>query len=98
MRDITANCGLAHANIDHVGIRFGDGDSANRSSLEESIRDVLPVLSTIGCLPDASTCRAKVKYLWVDWIACHRYHAPTAKGADGRRSSQPTGILLWLYR
>ena len=83
MGDITANRGLAHTDIDHVGIRFSDSESANRSAFEESIGDVLPVLPAIGGLPDSSTGGAEVEYLWVDWIACHSYHAPTAKGADG---------------
>src|SRR5260221_8211889 len=79
VRDIAANRCLAHANIDHIGIRFGDSDSANRSSFEESIRDVLPVLTTVGGLPDTSTSGAEVEYLWVDWIDCCSYHPTTSK-------------------
>ena len=42
MRDIAANGGLAHANIDHVGVGGRDGDAADRGALEIAIGDVLP--------------------------------------------------------
>src|SRR5262245_50774196 len=43
VRDIAADGGFAHTNVDHVRIGLRDGNGADGRTFEKSIRDVLPV-------------------------------------------------------
>jgi hypothetical protein len=61
VRDIPADAGLAHADVDHVRRRRRKGDRAHRGAFEVAVADVLPVDARVVRTPDASAGRAEVE-------------------------------------
>ena len=82
MRHITTDSRLTHTNIDHVGIRSRDGNRTNRCTFKVAVGHIFPEYTAIGGLPDATTRRAKIEYLWMHRVTSHRYDSPSAKRAD----------------
>src|SRR5258708_37148079 len=61
MGDVAANGRLAHADVDHVGVGWRDGDAADGGASEVAVGDVLPEEPSIRGLPDAATGGAAVE-------------------------------------
>ena len=61
VRDVAADAGLAHADVDHVGVGRRDGERADGGGLEEAVGDVLPVRAAVGGLPHAARAGAEVE-------------------------------------
>jgi hypothetical protein len=82
MRDVAANGGFTHADVDHIGVGGGDGDTADRGALEEAIGDVFPEETAVRSLPDAATCGAEIEGVAMAGIASDGDDTATAIGAD----------------
>src|SRR5579884_149427 len=82
MRHISTNSGLAHANINHVGIRIRDCDRAHRSTLKIAIGHVLPDDAAIRRLPDTASSRAEIEGLCIYRVACYSDHTTTSIWTD----------------
>src|SRR5690242_18566225 len=98
VRDIATNGCLTHTNIDDVGIGGRDSNRTNRCALKGAIGYIFPEDTTIGCFPDTTTRRTKIKYLWMHRVASHRHNPPPAKWADQAplKRVQQAGIDHWL--
>src|SRR5579875_847175 len=82
MRDVAANGCLAHANVDDVRVRGGDGYRANRGAFEKAIGDVFPDQAAIDGFPDTAARRAEIKYLRVLRVSADGDDAATAERTD----------------
>src|SRR5215467_5202939 len=69
MGDVAANGRLAHANVDHIGVGWRDGDPANGGAREGAVGDVLPEKTSVRGLPDAAAGGAEVEGVIVAGIA-----------------------------
>ena len=57
--DVAADARLAHADVDDVGVRFGDGDRADRRARDLAVGDRRPVRAAVGRLPEAAAGRRR---------------------------------------
>src|SRR6185503_17813482 len=79
VRHVAANRRLAHTDIDHVRIRIGNGDRADRAGAEHGvITDGFPVDAAVRRFPHTATGRAVVVNEWLRSYAGHCRRAPTA--------------------
>ncbi len=79
LHDIAAELGLAHADVDHVGIGGGDRDGADGRALELAIGDGPPGEAAVGGLPkSAAGCAEEIL----------ERPGGTAGGGDGAAASR----------
>ena len=74
--------GLAHAGIDHVGVRARHRDRTNSRGLQEAVGDAAPVEPAITGLPDAAGTGAEIEGHLVVEVAGHRHHTPATRRTD----------------
>ncbi len=77
MRDVAPDGGLAHADVEDVGIGRGDGDGADGRGGEKAVGDILPIRPAIGGLPDPTGAGPKVEGRVLGRMSRHRHHATT---------------------
>ena len=82
MRGIAADVRLAHADIDDVGVGFGNSDGAHRSGLELAVGDRHPVHAAIDGFPDSAAGGAEVVDIGLRGDARDSHHAAAAEWAD----------------
>ena len=80
--DVAADAGFAHADVDDVGIRLGDGDRADRGAGDQAVGDRRPLRAAIGRLPQAAADRAEVGFLRPSLDAGDRDRSAAAIRAD----------------
>ena len=61
VRRVAADGRLAHAGDDHVRVRLGDGDRADRGGLQELVGNRFPRAAAVGGLPQPAAGRAEVE-------------------------------------
>src|SRR5207247_10244687 len=81
-RQVSAQTGLAHADVDDGWIRLSDGDCADRPGAEEPVGDVAPGPARIFALPHAAAGGAHVIDQRLRGDTRHGSHASAAIGAD----------------
>ncbi len=74
--DVAAHRDLAHPGVDDVGVGLRDRDGAHRRRLEERVGHRTPCDAPVRCLPQPTTCGAKVVFV-----------RPTRAAGYGNRSS-----------
>ena len=62
LHDVAAQFGFAHADVDHVGIGFGDRHGADRRALQLTVGDRAPGQAAIGGLPQTAAGGAEVVF------------------------------------
>jgi hypothetical protein len=72
MGNVASNTGFTHSHVDYVGVRLSHSYCPDCGCFEETIRDVLPVCTTVGGFPHSSGTGAKVKH--------HRFFGVTGNG------------------
>src|SRR5882724_8644725 len=80
-RDVAADAGFTAADVNHIGIGFGDGDGADGRGgllLEEGI----PGVARVGGFPNASGDGAKIESVGLAGHAGYGNGASAAEGAD----------------
>ena len=60
LHDVAADAGLAHPDVDHVGVRLRHRHRADGARRELSVGDGLPRLAAVGRLPEPPADRAEV--------------------------------------
>ena len=80
--DVAADARLAHADVDHVGVRLGDGDGADRRTADLAVGDRRPGVARVDGLPQAAAHRAEVGVERTAFDAAHRNRSTAAVGAD----------------
>src|SRR5262249_13448569 len=81
VRDLRAHVGFAAADVDHVRVRGGDGDGADRCD-RLRIEDRQPGAAGVGRLPDAAADRAEVEGARLPRHAGHAVDAAAAERSD----------------
>jgi len=81
--DVAARTARAGADVDHVGVRRGDLDIADRGDVEKVVRYVVPADARIGRLPNAATAVAGEVGQWVTRNAGDRGRSAAAGKARG---------------
>ena len=80
--DVAADARLAHADVDDVGVRVGDGDGADRRALDLTVGDRRPRRAAVGRLPEPAADGAEVGLARPAFHAGHGNRAAAAVGAD----------------
>src|ERR1035437_3231469 len=62
LHDVAAQLGFAHADVDHVGVRFRHRHGAHRGTFQLPVGDRTPSEAAIGGLPEAAAGGAKVVF------------------------------------
>jgi hypothetical protein len=81
LRDVRTHVGLSGADVDHAGIRSGDGERADRAH-RHVVEDRLPGAAGVEALPDATVHRAEVVMVGLAGHTRDREHAPAAERPD----------------
>ena len=79
---IAADVGLAHADIDRVGVRFRNADRAHRSGFELAIGNRNPVGPSIVGSPYTAACPAEIVHARLRGHARDSHGAAASKRAD----------------
>ena len=82
MRNVDADGGFAHAGPDHIGVGFRDGHCADRRRLEEAVRDIEPVLTSISGLPDTTCTGSEVKNIVIFGVSGDGDDTTTTERSD----------------
>ena len=82
VRGVAADAGLAHADVDDVGVGAADLDGPDGARAEVAVGDVAPVRPAVLRLPDAAARAALVEDEIVRGVAGHAEHAAAARGSD----------------
>ena len=82
VRDVAADTPLAHAGVEHVGVRLADRDRPHRAGAELAVGHVRPRHAAVDALPDAAARAAEVVDVALAHHAGHRGHAPAAQRTD----------------
>jgi hypothetical protein len=80
--DVAANARFAHADVNDVGIRFGDSDGADRRALQLSVGDRRPVGAAVDRFPQTAADRAEVRFARPSFDAGHGDRSAAAIRAD----------------
>ena len=80
--EIFAELGLTGADVDHVRVRWGDGNRADGRNVGLAVGEVGPGLSAVGGAPDAAVHCAEVGGELLDGIAGNGDDASAAEGSD----------------
>ncbi len=87
--DVAADRRAAGADVDHIGVRFGNIDGPDRTGLDLPIADRRPRLATVLGFPHTAACAAHVEGARLASNAGNRGHASAA----GRPDIAPPQIL-----
>ena len=82
LHDVAAQLHLAHADVDDVGIRLGDRDSADRRAADLSVGDRLPRDAAVSGLPETAADRAEVVLVRTTRTSGGGDRSPAAIGSD----------------
>ncbi len=82
VREVASDVRLPHADVDHVRIRLGHGDRADRARLEVLVGHDLPVGAAVGRLPDPAAGGAEVEDVGLVAYADDRDRAAAAVWTD----------------
>ena len=82
VREVAAEAGLAHADVDHARVRRRDRDGADRAGLHVAVGDRAPGDAAIVGLPDAAAGGAHVVDVRLTGNAGHRGDAAAAVRTD----------------
>jgi len=63
LHDVAAQFGFAHAQVDHVGVRFGDGHRAHRRALKLPVGHRFPRRASVRGLPQTTAHRAEIVFV-----------------------------------
>ena len=94
--DITANCRFAGAGIDHIRIRFGDGDGAHCGAGQVTVGDIFPVDAAIGRLPNPAADGTEIEGHALGGVTGHGNHAATTWGTDAAPGQRLQKVLVDL--
>ena len=89
-----ADLGLAHADVNDVGVRRCDGHGADRAGFEETVGDVFPIGARVFRFPDAAARRTEVESLAILWDAGDRRGPAAAPGIVARPLSGVLTVLI----
>src|SRR5262245_23343826 len=83
MREIAANAGFAHANVNHIRIGFADGNRADGAGAEAlSVADRFPIHAAVRGFINAAAYATEIIHIRLGNAASHRNRTPATKGAD----------------